>query len=1044
MSLFAKLSSGRPLASTMESVELSRGVWNVTLQRHDSGSHHAVLFGTCPLSTQQLIKGTICTVRCGLKSFLINVSSENVKPGQTQTLSVSAKLWEILGLPKDAKEAIIDESVQDHSAHALTELTISIKDRYVSKRDLWNFQIRQLGCVVYKSLSPPHDDLLRCSQSVAESLSTTNDAQAIFGVVGPQTKIMIRSNSAQICCIVNVSAELWRYDCVTREPVFKKIIQFLTAGLDLAIVGSKHHHLLLIVTGRLQTGAESVDVFEVVFDGPISGISVTRTKEQFSQFFNHFPTAVAWKDNLFFRENGVVPSTCPSWFRAVAGGVSEGVSLVRDTAACACAQAARDVGGIPTAANESNVLESIDLAIAHFGKHHLDRKLNVTGTQITLLTANTGSIRISSSELLEVSKKRIQATACGIRIVSVGPRPALTSPPVCILPTGPIAMDWLQFSYFTSQFPVALDQHLVLARAKHRADPDDPFAQRHSVVRHPDMFGSLEPKRKPVPEPLRLSPLLVKSDAHSLESALAMPRLQRVAVEANIRAGDVKPIDNWIVQGEGMKTLHDLIGTRLALDMQLVDISGSDPAATTLTPPSVTSGQPLSPISDRASSIISADAFGVKVHRSSMRETHIQKVLLRGGEDRCMWMLNRLDSGNVYVSRVSLLSQIDAVTTNPAELTYEYVLRRHSVSPLSEQVDTPNLPTGPRDVIVCKHCLSIDSSVSVERRRFGASPPLPWNVLDELISNPYIQQSLPSTVPYNAAPLPPELEGFRWKLRSSIRTGLFCLLPTDASYSNTCSPAATLGQDVQVSCTQGGIVASRFLDWLRKAEQILKIPSLNVSVIAEKQKRVSGFSPAWIKVSPTDWFQFQSEKQFQFPRPFIFSIEWILCHSVFVEDIVAALTAAAKEDQFALIRLPHAQLFPLPLPTGDTDELPFHGRKSIQLPEWTSPSFFGLLLARLMDQLRMILLFSTKEATAPEGFYVNRRPYFSRQPGWILMTKDGMVLVEISASKIDWITNSTLSWSSSRTGTNQWETEQTLFVMLKQAIHTSLIDSSQS
>ena len=1036
MSLFAKLAAGagRQKSTDVPSIGGGPGTWSAALIKQDTGTN-VNISGPHPLSQAKVAKGTVCRVSFGeSRSFLFSLNEENVKQGgQFSQISISARLWDSLGIAKDVREVEIEDiSATDTSGSILSEIVLSIKDRYVSRRDLWMFQIRLLGCVVYRGFAPPFDQLLRCSSVCVEAILGAENEPVVYGMVGPQTRVIVRSNSAQICLIVNVSKELWTFDSVTLQPVFTKVVQAVSRGIEDAISRGKNHFLTITLSGRL-TDSESLtgdlDLYDVIFEGPLGTLSPKKLRSDLIEFFNQYPSKIGWKDNLFY--NPDLPAISLNWFAPRTENNDPNLNFVRDTANCACAppESTLTESFRPSKAVRTNLLESINLCISHFAKHHLDRKLNVTGTQITIITANCGALQVDDPSLVEVSRVRLTSTSCAVSIVSVGPKQVVTSPTAIFVGSEKTRFfcPWLSMSHFQSDFPTGGSE--IFSLETNRSFP---------LFKPPAMTCSLAPKDRVIPEPFvgKESSVLRPTDGQLLNLGLVSPRLQRVAVEASIKASDIKPIDNWIVQGEGFKTLHDLIGIRLSLDMQMVDISGSETVGG-----GSSSTPPLTPPPSE-SLMTESSAFGVKVNRASMRDTHIQKVFLRGGgdEERSMWMLNRLDSGNVYVSKVSVVVQAAESSTPFVSVEYNYMLRRLiNDSALSD----------PCEIIACKSCQSISCFESLQTTRFMTAPPMPWNVLDEIISNPFVQQTLPSTVPYNAHPVPPELEGFRWKLRSSVRTGLFCLiLPNNNSADISSSyTGLSLGQDFlppSLGPVTAAEAASNFLDWLRKVESILSVPAINVTVLSEKQKRVQGFRPLMVN-HKTDWFNFHYEQQFQFPRVFIFSIEWILCNSAIIEDVVSKIAKAAQENDLRIVRLPHAQLFPPPCPEGESqkrciDDLPFHPKITVKLPERTKPGFYNLLLSRLLESLGMVLLFSSSEECVTEGIFIKggttRRPFFSREPSWILMTKNGHIFVDIKAHSVEWFSNHTVSW-----GDDERINERKLFLLFKQAVHTSLIDS---
>jgi hypothetical protein len=218
------------------------------------------------------------------------------------------------------------------------------------------------------------------------------------------------------------------------------------------------------------------------------------------------------------------------------------------------------------------------------------------------------------------------------------------------------------------------------------------------------------------------------------------------------------------------------------------------------------------------------------------------------------------------------------------------------------------------------------------------------------------------------------------------------------------------------------------------------LKSLNISVMGDKQRRTgwTGFVPNLI-INKNDWLKFHSEQFFQVPRLFMFSLEWILCHAAHIDGLIQALGRFANEDNFRLIRLPHSQLFPCPSPDGSEDAMPFHPATSIRLPEWTKPGFYSLAVSRLTDQLGFLLLLSTKEESCFEGL-LGKRTVYSRRPGWILVSKDGSVLVEVRSDTVEWIVNSTGLWNEC---VSTKYTDDVTFWTFKQIVHTSLIDSNQ-
>ena len=1053
-SLFAKLTSSqpKPIKSSGDSSETGSVSWTATLNRQDNthlclSSAHVVV-SSPPLNSLKIEKGCICRVLIGPNSepFLISVDSASVTSGiPAKSIAICPRLLESLVVGKDVKSVTIEEISDGESIaqNTLTDLVIGIKDRYVSKRDLWAFQIRLLGSVVYRSLSPPFSEMLNCSSVTVEDLSCGSKKSIISGIVGPQTRVVIRSFSSQLVIVISITSDLWEIDSQTREIKFMKMVSAVCDGLEKAKTDDRNHHLLLIGTCRPTVLANNDmdgcrDIYEVFFEGQIDRFSVVDFRSKLVSFFNNWPFAIGWIDcpiaiHKNSRDDGVVDF--PNWFTPPL--TDSRANFVRDNTVCGCRVRNGDFklssSMIPSHSSDSNILESINLALNHFGKHHMDRRLKVTGTQITLISACNGIFRVSNKSIVDITRKRVESTSCSIRVISVGDKPVcLRSPVIVIFEHEQLSLPWLWFSFYTSNFaaPNGLNRmektiDEFARRVEKKSMGDDIFVRSSAALKPPPNLGSSLASsrtcRVSAEKILRkqIHPREKRTDDEILDLGIVTPRLQRVAIEVSVKASDVKPIDNWTVPGEGLKTFHDLIGTRLALDMQLIDASGAWDTSSGVEP----SREKLS------------TSFGVLVSRASMRDTHIQKVMIKG-EGKCVWVLNRLESGNIYVSRVNLIGDSMIVredgdaagrtTEQVPDHLYEYVLVSRGLlstrSPIS-------------DVIVCKSCLEISHSVSFEKRKFFIPQPLPWNLLDDVIANPYMQQSLPSTVPNNQS-IPQELVGTRWKFRSAIRTQLFALVPKEDEFCHLFSSnVASLGScDSLTSPLAPSPVTSRLLDWTTRVGNLIGTP-LPVSVVGKKNT-TTGFIPTIVRQRGSDWFIIHIDPNFVFPKLFVVSIEWILCQSSVIESVIDSMKKFAIEDGFDFVQLPHSQLFPQPAPSSSIhfDELPFHQKISLLLPNSVNPMCYHFLVSRMVDQLGLLVVFASREFTHPEGF-AGQTMVFSRQPGWILMDKSGSFYVAISSREVEWIPSRFSEVEKSHDMTSS-------FLKWKQIIHTSIVDST--
>jgi hypothetical protein len=278
--------------------------------------------------------------------------------------------------------------------------------------------------------------------------------------------------------------------------------------------------------------------------------------------------------------------------------------------------------------------------------------------------------------------------------------------------------------------------------------------------------------------------------------------------------------------------------------------------------------------------------------------------------------------------------------------------------------------------------------------------------------------------------------GMRWKFRSAIRTALFALVPDPNdpreafSHIMPTSSVAIGSVDGLSGGDTGGLITSHFLNWLSRVKSFLRV---DLPVTTRRQSASSGYVPILVKHDATDWFIIHIEPTFEYPKIFTFSIEWILCHSAIIDNVIDTMIQFAIEDHFNLVRIPHAQIFPPPAADSDIpfDLLPFEERISFQLPSTCLPACLYLILSRTLAQLKYLILYNSREYSHPEGLG-GTTPLFSREPGWILMSKEGHIFMSITATKVDWIVNEAR------------EEMEDDFLTLKQLIHTSIVDGGGS
>jgi hypothetical protein len=147
----------------------------------------------------------------------------------------------------------------------------------------------------------------------------------------------------------------------------------------------------------------------------------------------------------------------------------------------------------------------------------------------------------------------------------------------------------------------------------------------------------------------------------------------------------------------------------------------------------------------------------------------------------------------------------------------------------------------------------------------------------------------------------------------------------------------------------------------------------------------NGFIPILVQRSSTDWFLLHIEPVYEYQKIFVFSIEWILCHSAIIDQVINQIKNFSIEENFNLIQIPHAQIFPQPAPSQSSsesssessscnllnDEIPFGEKISIQWRNTSTITSIFLIASRIIERMSYLIIFYSREYSHPEGFSIN-------------------------------------------------------------------------
>lgn len=294
-------------------------------------------------------------------------------------------------------EVVEAESIQlDHAE-------LIIRERFLSKRDLWHFQMvlsQDGGQVLYSGLTPPFVEHVYKARLTQLAVNQERHRRPVFsGVASPKTQIRYRSSSAVMFLLIQVSAELWS-SSLSGRPYADMLVECFGTLLEKSLKSSSSdgHYVFMILFMRYakeekessnESEGEFEDLYEVFWEG-------------YARMMPPIAKLLQRLRHVFFVE---LCNDTRSWQGANKRNIFE--------------------------ASHGNVLEAFHLALDHFDSSHLDTKIEVTGQFLTLLTAGNGILRPSSRYLYELTDRRFLARQSRCEMLCVREPPLQAVP--CIL-----------------------------------------------------------------------------------------------------------------------------------------------------------------------------------------------------------------------------------------------------------------------------------------------------------------------------------------------------------------------------------------------------------------------------------------------------------------------------------------------------------------------------------------------------------------------------------------------------------------------------------
>ncbi|TMW64455.1 hypothetical protein Poli38472_013077 [Pythium oligandrum] len=343
-------------------------------------------------------------------------------------------------------EAFYEVVVQKVDPRDITAdfLELTFKDQFLSRADLWRFKVAMFGKCVYVGKNM---EMLGVRSQV-EALVSSNQ-NILCGVIGADTKMVVRSRSSRLFWLVQMSTEMWEF-APDGELYYEKLInRLLRVLIEKWNDCSVSHSLTVIAFSR---SFYDKDQFPEDYD-PTSPPFVDPVRQGFGPGCSAAQTGNGYGPNVHVHPiNGryfedfykvlVMNYTGPDWSQLsiilkrefidyhrthrwrMAGEVYPAdyeLMPYHDEAPTADQDEANRSSstntkvyvkwkslpfGVPTRATDGNILEAINVTLNILDKHYMDRDLNRTGQSIVMLTAGSGVFNVDE-RLAQITKQRM-------------------------------------------------------------------------------------------------------------------------------------------------------------------------------------------------------------------------------------------------------------------------------------------------------------------------------------------------------------------------------------------------------------------------------------------------------------------------------------------------------------------------------------------------------------------------------------------------------------------------------------------------------------
>ncbi|GAB9476289.1 Dep domain-containing protein, partial [Globisporangium polare] len=362
-------------------------------------------------------------------------------------------------------------------------IELSFKDQFLSRADIWRFKVAMLDRCVYVGKN------VACLgiRSQVEGL-LANNQDLYCGVIGADTKMIVRSRSSRMFWLVQMSAEMWEF-APDGELYYEKLLnRLLRVMISKWNESSVSHSVTIIAFSRSfydkNQFPEDYDPSKLPFSeptrqgvvGPGCTRSGTKTASGYGPTIHVDPHTGRYYEDFY--KVLVMNYTGPDWSHLLGilkreftsyhethrwrspeevipavykvhqcskesslsqsdDSSGEQIQSSKDDEANAAAETTKNDDcyvqwetlpfGIPSRAMDGNILEAINVTLNILDKHYMDRDLNRTGQSIVMITAGCSIFNVDE-RLAQITKQRMMDNGVGMDMIS------LTTPPMHVVP----------------------------------------------------------------------------------------------------------------------------------------------------------------------------------------------------------------------------------------------------------------------------------------------------------------------------------------------------------------------------------------------------------------------------------------------------------------------------------------------------------------------------------------------------------------------------------------------------------------------------------